>query len=224
MPIETKPTIKITLQPDSDVECPIGESGDARERIVTFNRRHSTYVDPEEFFDDYGNLKIGIRRQLETKTAFIISCYEHGAVQFGLQGEVHSCPWDTAQVAGIYWLPSDVPMAERERYARAALERYTEWCNGWCFWFMVEEVREEQVGPTRRLEETHLDSCGGFFNSDKDHVLTEYLVPAIVSHLRDGELKAEDVEFEVVGDYRDILDSYDVREAVEAALATEVTE
>lgn len=78
---------------------------------------------------------IGLRRKLECNTAFIISKYEHGMVQYGLKGEVHNCSFDTTQYAGLLmWNGKAEHLGktneERETGARYFLDDYTDYCNG----------------------------------------------------------------------------------------------
>jgi len=157
---KTKRILTVEIEYDQDLECPIGESGDTKERFVSFNRRHKAYADPSEWIaglNRHGEViftpeGFGLRRQLETGTAFILSYFEHGSSVWSLQGAGPQCQWDTADVAGIYWLPSDVPKDRRREYAKAAMESYTDWCNGNGYGYTITDQATGEM----------LDSCWGF--------------------------------------------------------------
>jgi hypothetical protein len=175
--------LTVRLENDYDAENPIGQSGDSRERFVSFNQRHRSFADPDEFFEwtPKGYVpKIGLRRQLATGCAALLDYYEHGQCRWSLSGFGPQCRWDTSRGAGIYWLPTDVPKDMREEYARAALEEYTDWCNGNCYYYSIETDTGE-----------HVDSCGGFIGSD---YFMQEVADTITNYLKDHEVGAIHVE------------------------------
>lgn len=175
--------LTVRLENDPDTENPIGQSGDSRERIVSFNKKHLSYADPEEFFDwtPEGMVpKIGLRRQLETGCAVLLDYYEHGNCLWSLAGFGPQCRWDTSRGAGIYWLPTDVPKDQREKYAESAMDEYSDWCNGTCYYYSI----EDDAGET-------IDSCGGFIGSA--HFMEE-VKDVVESYLEDHEVEEIVVE------------------------------
>lgn len=134
---------KLILEHDDCVESPC-EGG--LWRVASFNRRHWSYADPEQYRDERGHLQIGIRRKLQCGTAFFLSYSEHGLCNWSLAGEQgYVDHWDVTSIAGIIFLedPSLIPPGldktktykAREASARKFLKIYTEWCNGntWMF-------------------------------------------------------------------------------------------
>lgn len=174
--------VKLIIKHDQDTESP---NTYENWKLVSFNSRHTSYGDPYDYLlppDEYGEpvpANIGIRRKLKTGTAFILSYFEHGNCVWGLKGETHNCQWDTARIAGIlFWegKSKELPKSyeEREEWARSFLKEYTEWCNGNCYYFRIED-----------MEENILDSCGGFIGDDgladdiKGNLSDDYNVVAI---------------------------------------------
>lgn len=136
--------LKVAIYQDPDCRNPLeGDVG-----LVSFNRKHLNFEEPAKYFDDEES-ENELQAKLFDKTAFILSYFEHGACVWGLQGEVPQCQWDTKQVAGILFLPEDVPEDRREDFARATLRDYSSWCNGECYGYVVEDDRGK-------------DSCWGF--------------------------------------------------------------
>jgi len=196
-------TLEVTLAYDQDTECPIGMSGDKKERIVSFNRRHVNFGSYDEFFDAvydenegrYKHIpKLGLRNMLKAGTAFMLAYYEHGLCRWSLSGEGPQCQWDSVQCAGVYILPSDAgnfkahdtKYAAREAYARSALDEYTDWCNGTCFYYSVE------------LDGEDVESCGGYIGDD-------YFFEEVAGTMKDVFEKHPDWIYEVTfkGDAKD---------------------
>ena len=108
-----------------------------RATVRSFNRRHYNSSDPDDFALVVKEGRItsenpGIRRRLETGTAFILSAYDHSGIVWSLGGEGYKCRWDTAPVAGILFIDRKrgQTMEDRKREARDFLLAYTAWCNG----------------------------------------------------------------------------------------------
>jgi len=154
---------KLILEHDSDVENPCGkELCDGWGWVVhSFNKRHTNYTDPSEFLKrDGSGVNIGIQRKLDCGTAFLLSCYEHSGCAWSLKGEGTQCRWDTTQYAGIMiWQgkakDAGKTVKEREERARKAISVYTDWANGTCYYFRLEDMEGEEI-----------DSCGGFIGDD----------------------------------------------------------
>ena len=85
--------------------------------------------------------------------------------------------FDSVDVAGILLGDAkELPKTykERENCARTFLKEYTQWCNGECFWYGINEITKcKECG---QKVEKPVDSCGGFIGSDFliEHLKSEY--------------------------------------------------
>jgi hypothetical protein len=165
----------VTLFHDDSPEDP--SEGDGNWTLYSFSNRHHGFKHPNNFFEDSGKPKFGIRRKLEVGTAFILSYYEHGQCCWSLQGTGPQCEWDNVDVAGI--LVWEHPVKEmgaksyedRRKDAACFLETYTCWCNGEVYGFNVEE---EVTMPCGHKEIHSLDcGCCGFYGNDLDYMASE---------------------------------------------------
>ena len=192
--------MKLQIEYDQDTESPM-ENCDGQWKLYSFNRRHGNFVDHHKYLKQSANggdiegATIGFARKLEVGTAFILSCYEHSGVQWGLQGETMQCRWDTAQVAGV--LVWEHPVSEmgaktykdRQEDARKFLEVYNAWCNGETYWYKIEDEDDEDV-----------DSCGGFIGDDlRQHLAEEH------PELFNEDKKTLKEEVELCGDAASVL-------------------
>lgn len=166
-----KSTKTLTIGYDHDLERP--DSGYDGWKPISFNRRHNNFVHPDRYrLHQPGN--IGLRRKLTVGLAFWLSYYEHGLCRWSLRGEGPQCRWDSVDIAGLLnWTgkPSDIgakTYEDRAHDARNFLEAYTDWCNGNCYWFSLED------------DQKILDSCSGFIG-------TEQLTEAINEALEDSD-------------------------------------
>lgn len=186
------PIFTIDLWPDEDAENPCDYG---LWKFVSFNRRHIGHESPYDYFsgrDKSGDLvpaNIGLARKLKTGTAFIVSCYEHGASCYSLLGEGTQCRWDTTDVAGILLLsnPKEVKPKDREESARRFLEVYTNWANGWFYGFNIEVDGEFIAG------------CCGF---DDAKFMFKDITEIIKSYIKENEL--EEYEITYTGEAADL--------------------
>ena len=161
----------LTIGYDHDVERP--DSTYDGWKPISFSRRHNNFVHPDHYCLSKPE-NIGLRRKLEVGLAFWLSYYEHGLCRWSLRGEGSQCRWDSVDIAGLLiWTgkPSDMgarTYEDRAKDARNFLEEYTDWCNGNCYWFSLEDHQKI------------LDSCGGFIG-------TEPLTEAINEALDDSD-------------------------------------
>lgn len=177
--------MKIHVSHDDDVENPLDCCGWT---LHDFSRRRGN-ADPNDFLrvDRHGDLRgvdLGWDSKLRHGTAFVLSCYQHGDVQWGLQGETWQCRWDTCNVAGILVCddPKEWPNREaRERAARSALDAYTSWCNGDCWYFSI-EVDGELV-----------DGCVGYIGTEW---MMEEILNAVMHEGLDPVDDFDDLEFD----------------------------
>src|SRR5262245_26265560 len=135
----------LTIGHDPDVDRP--GSGYDGWKPVSFGRRHTNFEHPVNY-DLSRRENFGLRRKLQAGLAFWLSYYEHGLCNWSLRGEGPRCRWDSVDVAGILiWTgkPSDLGAKTchaRAREARHFLGEYTDWCNGHCYWFSVDDGDE----------------------------------------------------------------------------------
>jgi len=171
--IALKPA-KLILERDSDVENPCGQEDGWGWVVHSFNNRHSNYTNPSAFLNrDGSGVNIGIQRRLDCGTAFLLSCYEHGLSAWSLQGEGMQCRWDTTRTAGIMiWQgkakDAGKNLKEREERARKTISVYTDWVNGACYYYRLEDMAGEEI-----------DACGGFIGEDD---LENNVLEAIKKH------------------------------------------
>jgi hypothetical protein len=161
---------KVILENDVDYPNPAEEDGWT---LHSFCTRHTNFKDPEECGlgppdKTTGHpipLTIGLRRKLETGTAFVCSYYEHGNSIWSLLGEGSNDQWDSTRVAGL--LVWDQPIKhlgaktkeDRKNDARNFLASYTAWANGNAFYFRVEEVTDEEDEDGEEIENgSYLDT------------------------------------------------------------------
>ena len=162
----------LTIGYDSDVERP--DSGYDGWRPVSFSCRHSNFEHPDRYRLQRRE-NIGLRRKLQVGLAFWLSYYEHSLCKWSLRGEGPQCPWDSVTMAGILiWTgkPAGIgakTYADRATDARHFLEQYTDWCNGNCYWFSLDDTDGKL-----------LDCCGGFIGTDQ-------LAEAINDVLKDSD-------------------------------------
>ena len=150
----------LRVEYDTDTESPLEWEDGSGWRFCSFSRRHRAFVEPCELGLD----SVGMRRKFACDTAFMLSYHEHGNCAWSLLGGGPRCQWDTVDGAGVLiWQgkPGDLNKSPAGRRAAAAswLEMYTNWCNGCCYWYSLEEFDSD--GELLRD-----DSCGGFIGSD----------------------------------------------------------
>lgn len=135
----------------------------------SFSRRHSNFRSPDKFglipvsASKAGTSRIGLRRKLDTGTAFVLSYYEHGLCSWFLQGHGEpgtECRWDGALVAGIMIWNGKAKdcgknFEERQKHAISVTQTYTDWCNGDVYGFKIFDDEDNEV-----------DSCWGFYGYD----------------------------------------------------------
>lgn len=154
--------VRLTVEFDPDAECPSEHYG---WKLYSFSSYHDNFKEPTTILkktvdNEIKAIKIGLQKKLKVGTAFILSCYDHGSVQWGLPGEVLQCQWDTVQVAGILIWEKPVKNLEAKTYeerkndARNFLEQYTLWGNGYNFFYVV------------TYEDGQTNSCRGFIGSE----------------------------------------------------------
>lgn len=156
--------MRYEIIPDTDsLENPLEDN---EWTMVSFGRRHHNYTDPSAVgikgLNQYGEVIATqrLQRKLDSRTAFILGYYEHGRSSWFLKGEGGpgtDCQWDGVPVAGLLRWDGKArdlgkTIEDREKYARGALETYTQWCNGDVWGYKVFDDDDEEV-----------DSCWGFF-------------------------------------------------------------
>lgn len=161
---------RVTLHYDHDPEDPCKWGG---WKVYSFNRRHASFRNPSEFYDEHGNLRIGFRTKLRHGLAFPLSYYEHGLCHWSIAG-TRSYPdarWDSVSHAGfIVWedKPEHLPSDDRAGDASSFLEIYTDWCNG--NYFGCEIEKPETCPHCSHTEWEYVDSCWGFPGSCPENI------------------------------------------------------
>ena len=165
----------LDIHHDSDVESPCENDGF---KLYSFIRDHRSHRDPEKLPFS----KRALKRMFDRQAAWLLDYYEHSLCSWSLAGAGHQCQWDTSRCAGILvWAQPLADLnrdpAARTKQAESFLEVYTDWCNGNCYWYRLEDENEEDV-----------DTCGGYYGDD--HLidgLNETLEPDDVVVLRKGK-------------------------------------
>lgn len=171
----------LRLEYDQDTPGPLDD--DDWWTIVSFNDRHGYSGDPYKYIDSVNAHReiipatIGLRRKLNSNTAFWLSCYIHSGTAWSMRGEGMRCQFDTTDIAGILlfngkvkYLPKD--HKEREKSARSWLEDFNEWLDGSCYYFSLETVEGEDI-----------HACGGYYGTNAEKAIAE----EINEHLEIGD-------------------------------------
>jgi len=184
----------LTVQHDPDTDCPC-EDGDGRWQIYSFSTRHNRFKHPDELIDDEtGEIKAEIKAKLESGLAFFLSYYEHGLCRWSLAGTGPQCQWDTVSKAGIAIWEEDEDnigaktYVDREKDCKIALEEYTEWTNGNCYYYKITTKKGKVI-----------DSCGS--------IIGDYIEQAIYDSLPDDATKDNTEIDDKLGilSYRDVF-------------------
>jgi len=201
--------LRVSVQPDEELECPSDWGG---WKLYSFSTRHGSYKHPSDlgFEGSFGDMSIGLRRKLTKGTAFLLSYYEHsGCIWMVKNGHVPAgveFQWDGTLNAGLLVWAQPVANLGAKTYearfkdAENFCQAYTDWANGYGFWFAVEDEDGEWV-----------DSCGGFLGDPATSGLAEAVAEAI-----------GDSEYEVVGDDYGYL-THDIDAAVKRYRAKAVS-
>jgi len=139
--------LMVEIYHDPDTESPADAEG--AWTPYSFNSRHLSFRDPENFFPPDGELA----RKLEVGLAHVLSYFEHGNCVWMLQGAEKGMlagdwQFDGRDIGGILiWEHDETDLGamskeDREKDAAAFVATYTEWCNGECYGFTVKEVTE----------------------------------------------------------------------------------
>ena len=163
---------QVFVMPDDSPENP--NHDDYGYTMYSFSHRHTNYKNPDDFelaVDEFGDVTSkdeDLQEKLDTKRAFILSYYEHGAgtSTWSLKGEGPACGWDSSPIAGILLFDDEevdnFPMPEAS--ARGILKTYSEWCRG------------EVYGiETRDREGVSIDSLWGVYEDDLEDTACDFL-------------------------------------------------
>jgi len=156
--------IVIRLEHDYDAENPCDYDG---WKAYSFSNRHANFKHPDEFEDDED-----LERRLKIGLAFKLAYFEHGQCEWTLSGEGYQCRWDSGSFAGLLiWENAEddigaVTVEDRRKDAKAFLETYTAWCNGYVFGYVASRVTDCECCGQEEPEGEHLDSCWGFIGHE----------------------------------------------------------
>lgn len=128
-------------------------------KVVSFNRRHRDFSDPEKVGVGPAGCAKALQKKLDIGTAWILGCYQHGNTSWKRAEDPNlmRCEWDTCTRAGLLtWdrehghkLPKGLDA--RRASADEFLRMYSAWCNG-----EVYDMRLEADGEC----EDDLQWCG----------------------------------------------------------------
>ena len=164
MALQPKYIVKI----EHDQDCSSPMENDGNWQFYSFCDRHNNFKHPDEFFGEDGKPNRQIARKLRNGLAFLLSYHEHGLCRWDVSGHGPSCQWDSVSKAGIaVWEepPGDMgakTYEDRKKDCQGSTEEYTEWCNGNCYGYIIQE-RKLRNGVIKRKR---LDSGWGFIGSD----------------------------------------------------------
>lgn len=131
----------LTITINHEDDCPSPEEGDCNWKMISFINRHASHQDAEQYIKP----NIGLRRKLEVGLAFYLDYHEHGNCVWCVSGHHHRDQWDSSPGAGIMIFqgkPGDMgakTLEDRRKDADAFCEMYTDWCNGNCNWYRIED-------------------------------------------------------------------------------------
>lgn len=198
----------LTIGHDGDTENPIEE--DSLFTLHMFSPRLVNYTDPDvllacqyeypEGHEDEGYQCDRMPTNHPTDhdwvgpEGFLVSYFEHGQCWYGLAGSMTGMPdfqWDGVPFAGFlevtasaedraaWW--DELTEDEKIEVASDALETYTLWANGDCYWYSIEEVGTEDCDLGHKheteLQDAFSDSCGGFIGLDYFETEVRFALP-----------------------------------------------
>ena len=174
---DTKLTIRGKLHYDHDAENP--NEFDGMFKLVSFNRRHTDFMDPDVLMErvDAGEIEI----------AFPLSYYEHGRCLWMVGTSTVPDPggWDTVQYAGALILTDDeahrdhflqANEANRLKWAESFADTYTAWRNGDVYGYELTEPQGDCHACNRELPAEYVDSVWGFYSIEDAKENAQYSV------------------------------------------------
>jgi hypothetical protein len=149
---------------------------DADELSAKLNDCESCGYGYADHLDDDGNMRTDLeawlgcdgyieppwRTKLRAGRAFLFEKYEHGLVNYALQGEASMVDrqWDVSPVAGIIVADDDWGAdVDMEKMARSTLRTFTDWCNGEIY--AVIHAHYDNDGNI-----TDVDTCWGYIGGE----------------------------------------------------------
>jgi hypothetical protein len=166
-------------------------------KVYSFSRRHGNFKHPEDLEGDDD-----FTRKRKEGFAFPLSYFEHGQCLWSLSGELPpgaNCPWDSVSLAGfIVWEGDEADLGpetfeDREKDARAFIDRYTMFCNGEIYGYTIEAF--SKCGSCGQDEEAEVDfdlpSVGGYYGDDIDGMVID-MKDNIGSDWKDYEVSFSD--------------------------------
>jgi len=192
----------VSILHDCDISRPTED--DSQWTLYSFCRNHLTFKSPDDLNVVVGRNHVEkvrdrtLKRKLANGLAFWLGYFEHGqccwfrsdAAPLGVEFQ-----WDGVRYAGLLvWEHKASIMGaktyeDRAKDADAFLRCYTCWANGEGLYYRIDDEDGEII-----------DSCGGFYACDSDHML-EQMVPELVGH--DFEVRGDACSLE--GRLRDLV-------------------
>lgn len=139
IPEEKKYKITVNHDPDTDNPC---TDGDGRWQIYTTNSKEFLKLLDPDTDSEYALFNAETLTKLKTGLAFVLSYSEHG----------RQCQWDLKNTdfnpnevdAIAVWEETEenlgpITYLHRQIDCRQQVQEYTQWCNGDCYWFKIEQ-------------------------------------------------------------------------------------
>lgn len=159
--------LKIEIHQDEDPDSP--RNWDNLGTIIYWHRRY--LLGDQNGQKEFGNAKEFLKWAKEKEALMLpIYLYDHSGIT--ISTGAFSCPWDSGQVDWIYVLPEKIRQeysckritkVVRERAMKvlqAEIQTFDEYLQGEVYGYMVMDDDWE-----------HIDSCWGYFGSDKDYMI-----------------------------------------------------
>jgi hypothetical protein len=188
--------LSLKIEHDPDCESPL--ANDDAVKVVILHRNHEN---PTPALSSVTVLEQWCQQYATDYAVFPLFMLDHSGVSFSTKD--FNDRWDSGRVGVIALKRSEFHhSADLEKVAQDTLDLYTDWCNGQCFGYIIEDEHEEQldscwgyigytnaedVGRDRlaELEQTHVPT--------KAVYLTEAQITQILEWVREEEREGPDV-------------------------------
>jgi hypothetical protein len=149
---EIKYEVRIEYDRDTDSPC----EGDGNWKVYSFCSLHANYRHPRELMADPWQDRIPkgwLKRKLNTGLAFQLSYHEHSLCMWFIAGTANppDMEWDGNSLAGFaIWEESASHIgaktyASRKKDCVDFLTEYTDWCNGNCYFYAIEDIHGKEI-------------------------------------------------------------------------------
>lgn len=159
--LEEQGDYRLVLEWDDHVDHPTADTGSDHNWTVMVAEPGMVDFAPQEQINS-----LLTSEMFRDGLAFFVDRYEHSGSVYSLSGEGPQCQFDTSRRYGVVaWLGPVENLGpqtpeDRAEDARSYLRIYTDWANGEGLTYVI-------YGPGDEV----LDSCGGFYASDRDFAI-----------------------------------------------------